>query len=172
MSKVCPRCKVTYYIAEKHFHKNRLNKDGLSSICKECKKQEQVYYKSIKQVEKVTKLCAYEECNKKFKVLATSKLQKYCCSYCGDKARKFKNGKDSFKFKRNFNNRFRTKFEEKTALNNKKRWSDAELKQLIKLANENLSWQEVGIKLKRKSRSCMRKHSDILKKRNIKKDKI
>ena len=161
MKKVCPRCKIEYQIADKHFHKNILNKDGLSSICKECKRKENIFSKSIKQVEKVTKICAFEDCNKKFKVLATNKLQKYCCEYCRDKANKFKNGKENFRFKVNFNNRFRTKIEEKTALKNNKRWSDTELKKLIKLANEYLSWSEIGKKLKRKSRACMRKYHYI-----------
>ena len=161
MKKVCPRCKIEYQIAKKHFHKNRLNKDGLSSICKECKREEHLYIKSTKPIEKVTKICAFEDCNKKFKVLATKILRKYCCNYCSNRAIKFKNGKENFRFKVNFNNRFRTKTEEKTAFNNNKRWSDLELKKLIKLANEDLSWSEIGKKLKRKSRSCMRKYHYI-----------
>ena len=46
MKKVCPRCKVEYQIAVKHFHKNRLNKDGLTSVCKECKRKENIFIKS------------------------------------------------------------------------------------------------------------------------------
>ena len=161
MKKVCPRCKIEYQIADKHFHKNRLNRDGLASVCKECKRKENIFIKSTKPVEEVTKICAFEDCNKKFKVSATNNLQKYCCTYCRDKANKFKNGKENFRFKVNFNNRFRTKIEEKIALNNNKKWSDIELKKLIKLANEDLSWSEIGKKLKRKSRSCMRKYHYI-----------
>ena len=161
MIKVCPRCKIEYQIADKHFHKNRLNKDDLASVCKECKIKENIFIKSINPVEKVTKICAFEDCNKKFKVLATNKLRKYCCEYCGNRANKFKNGKENFRFKVNFNNRFRTKIEEKIALNNNKKWSDTELKKLIKLANEDLSWSEIAKKLKRKSRSCMRKYHYI-----------
>ena len=161
MKKVCPRCKVEYQIADKHFHKNRLNRDGLASVCKECKRKENIFIKSTTPVAEITKVCAFEDCNKKFKVLATNKLRKYCCEYCGNRANKFKNGKENFRFKVNFNNRFRTKIEEKTALNNNKKWSDTELKKLIKLANEDLSWSEIAKKLKRKSRSCMRKYHYI-----------
>ena len=161
MKKVCPRCKIEYQSADKHFHKNRLNRDGLASVCKECKRIENIFIKSSNPVEIVNRICAFEDCNKKFKVLATNKQRKYCCTYCRDRASKYKNGKDNFRFKVNFNNRFRTRIEEKTALNNNKKWSDAELKKLVKSVNEGLGWSEIGKKLKRKSRSCMRKYHDI-----------
>lgn len=32
MKKVCPRCKIEYQIADKHFHKNRLNKDAVRYV--------------------------------------------------------------------------------------------------------------------------------------------
>lgn len=77
--------------------------------------------KAQNQQKKATKICAFEDCNKKFKVLATNNLQKYCCTYCRDKANKFKKMvKKILDLKVNFNNRFRTKIEEKIALNNNK----------------------------------------------------
>ena len=75
MAKVCPRCKMTYMFAEKHFHKDKSRKDGLNPICKKCKNEDSIFYKSKKIMQKplFTLTCDNEKCNTIFTTRRTDK---------------------------------------------------------------------------------------------------
>lgn len=158
MAKTCPRCKTMYINEKKHFHKNKLNKDGLSSICKKCKREETLFYRKAKEVV-IEKVCEFKECNNIIKT--TNNLRKYCCNYCRDRANKFKNGKDAFRNKVNFINRFKSHKEKATAKNYCKRWSDEEIKTLLNLRENGFSYREIGLQLGRQTASCSKKYYSI-----------
>lgn len=164
MTKTCPRCKSTYMFAEKHFHKNRLNKDGLSSVCKKCKSEEHIFYKSLKQ-KLEEKICAFDECDKKFQ--PTREFNIYCCETCRDKANKYKNGKQEYYDKKNFNRRFKVKKELENATNKDKNWSDTEIEILFEMRFNKKSFKEIGIKVGRTSNSCWKKYYNITKENGI-----
>lgn len=164
MTKLCPRCNSTYMFAEKHFHKNRLNKDGLSSVCKKCKSEEHIFYKSLNEKPK-EKICAFDECDKKFQ--PTREFNIYCCETCRDKANKYKNGKQEYYDKKNFNRRFKVKKELEKATNKDKNWSDTEIEILFEMRFNKKSFKEIGIKLGRTSNSCWKKYYNITKENGI-----
>ena len=155
MTKVCPRCKMTYMFAEKHFHKNRLNKDGLSSVCKKCKSEEHLYYKSLNEKPK-EKICAFVECDNKFQ--PTREFNIYCCVSCRDKANKYKNGKQEYYDKKNFNRRFKVKKEIEKATNKDKGWTSADIELLFKLIFDKKSFKEIAKELGRTSNACWKKY--------------
>ena len=158
MTKVCPRCKSTYMFAEKHFNKNKLNKDGLASICKNCRSEEHLYYKSLKQ-KLEEKICSFDECDKKFK--PTREFNIYCCETCRDKANKYKNGKQEYYDKKNFNRRFKVKKELENATNKDKNWSSSDIELLFKLRFDNKSFKEIAKELGRTSNACWKKYYNI-----------
>lgn len=164
MTKVCPRCKMTYMFAEKNFNKNKLNKDGLASICKNCRSEEHLYYKSLKQ-KLEEKICAFDECDKKFQ--PTSEFNIYCCKTCRDKANKWKNGKQEYYDKKNFNRRFKVKKELENATNKDKNWSSTEIEILFKMRFEKKAFKEISGELKRTSAACWKKYYNESKKRGI-----
>lgn len=158
MPKTCPRCKQHYVFEKKYFHKNKLNKDGLTSVCKNCKKEEYEFNKS-KNIKTFTKICEFNECKKEFTINVSFK--KYCCINCRDKANKYKNGREIFESKRNFKIRFERKKENEFASNNNKRWTTEEIETLIDLREAKVPYKEISLRLKRKSINCSRKYFDI-----------
>ena len=165
MTKVCPRCKSTYMFAEKHFNKNKLNKDGLASICKNCRSEEHIFYKSLKPSNLKVLNCKFENCKKIF--TQEHVLQEYCCVSCRDKANKYKNGKQEYYDKKNFNRRFKVKKELEKATNKDKNWSDAEIEILFEMRFNKKSFREIGIKLGRTSNSCWKKYYNVTKENGI-----
>lgn len=165
MSKTCPRCKMTYMFAEKHFHKNRLNKDGLASICKNCRSEEHLYYKSLKPSNLKVLNCKFENCKKIF--TQEHVLQEYCCVSCRDKANKWKKGKQEYYDKKNFNRRFKVKKELENATNKDKKWSDTEIEILFEMRFNKKLFKEIGIKVGRTSNSCWKKYYNITKENGI-----
>lgn len=159
MSKVCPRCESTYMFAEKHFHKNRLKKDGLASVCKKCKSEEHIFYKSLKPSNLKVLNCKFENCKKIF----TQKhaLQEYCCVSCRDKANKWKNGKQEYYDKKNFNRRFKVKKELENATNKDKHWSIGDIELLFKLRFNKKSFKEIAKELGRTSNACWEKYYNV-----------
>lgn len=164
MTKKCPRCKATYIFAEKHFHKNKRNKDGLSSVCKSCKKDEHIYYKSL-QVS-AERICKFEECNNVF-TLNKRKDQVYCCKTCRDKANKFKYGKQKYYDDKNFKRRFKAEKETEKATNKDKNWSSSEIELLFKLRFDKKSFKEIAKEIGRTSSACWKKYYNESKKRGI-----
>ena len=158
MTKVCPRCKSTFMFAEKHFNKNKLNKDGLSSICKNCRSEEHLYYKSLKQ-KLEEKICAFDECDKKFQ--PTREFNIYCCYSCRDKANKYKNGKQEYYDKKNFNRRFKVKKELEKATNKDKNWSSSEIEILFEMRFDKKSFREIAKELGRTSNACWKKYYNV-----------
>ena len=138
----------------KHFHKNRLNKDGLASVCRNCKKEEHLYYKSLKpKLEDIE--CGYFDCNNIF--TPEHVLQKYCCTYCRDKANKHKDGKEAFRTKANFKLRFKAKKAKEKAANYHKKWSEEDINILKNMKFNGFSSKEIGEKLGRTPLTCSRK---------------
>lgn len=164
MTKKCPRCGKSYIIPEKHFHKNKRNKDGLSSVCKSCKKDEHIYYKSLQVA--VERICKFEECNNVF-TLDKRKDQVYCCTRCRDKANKFKYGKQKYYDDKNFKRRFKAKKETENAINGDKGWKEEEINLLFKMRFEKKSFKEISMELKRTSPACWKKYYSESKKRGI-----
>lgn len=164
MTKKCPRCENSYIVAEKHFYKNKLNKDGLASVCKNCRSEEHLYYKSLKQ-KLEERICAFSECDKKFQ--PTRKFNIYCCKTCRDKANKWKNGKQEYCDKKNFNRRFKVKKELENATNKDKNWSSAEIEKLFKMRFDKKSFREIAKELGRTSNACWKKYYGESKKRGI-----
>lgn len=164
MTKKCPRCGNSYIMPEKHFNKNRLNKDGLASICKNCRSEEHLYYKSLKQ-KLEERICAFDECDKTFQ--PTSELNIYCCKTCRDKANKFKYGKQKYYDDKNFKRRFKAKKETENATNKDKNWSSAEIDLLFKLRFDKKSFKEIAKEIGRTSSACWKKYYNESKKRGI-----
>lgn len=158
MTKVCPRCEKTYMFAEKHFHKNKTNKDGLSSVCKECKKKEHLYYKSLKPKHD-KKICAFYECNNVF--YPTREFNIYCCSSCRDKANKWKKGKEEYYFRKNFNRRIKAKKELENSINRNKKWNNNDIKLLFKMRFDAKTFTEIGKELGRTTVSCRKKYYNV-----------
>lgn len=158
MSKTCPRCKKTYIFAEKYFNKNKASKDGLASICKKCRSAEHLYYKSLKpEKPKVEKVCSFKECDNTF-IPIMRDHQIYCCASCRDKANKWKNGKQEYYNKKNFNRRFQKKKELEKATNKSKKWSFSEIDALLKMRFNEKTFKQIGIKLGRTSTACWKKY--------------
>lgn len=149
---------------EKHFSKNKLNKDGLSSVCKRCKSEEHLYYKSLKQ-KLEERICAFVECDNKFQ--PTREFNIYCCKTCRDKANKFKYGKQKYYDDKNFNRRFKAKKENEKAINGDKGWKDEEINLLFKMRFEKKTFKEISMELKRTSPACWKKYYNESKKRGI-----
>lgn len=158
MSKTCPRCNKTYMLEKKYFYKNKSNKDGLASICKNCRKEEYLFYKKINS-KILTKVCEYKECNNTF--TTTLDFKKYCCVYCRDRANKFKNGKQTYRDKVNFKIRFNSFKELENATNYRKKWSIEDIETLLSMRDNGISFKEIGLKLKRKSINCWKKYNSL-----------
>ena len=154
-SKQCPRCKQTYMNGAKHFHKNKLNKDGLSSVCKECKKEENEHYRSFLKPKLEPIECSFYDCNNIF--TPTRSFQIYCCTYCRDKANKFKDGKEAFRTKANFKLRFKAKKAKEKANNYHKKWREDDINILKNMKFNGFSYDEIGDKLGRTPLTCSRK---------------
>ena len=168
MTKVCPRCKMTYMFAEKHFHKDKSRKDGLNPYCKKCSNEQYKFYGDLKKKPLLEKECDYSKCNNKFTTRMESK--RFCCSSCNSKAYQERKGLEDVRFRQNFLKKLNRKKEVRTI--SYKHWSFEEIEILMDNRKEGLQFKEIAKMLGRTSIACMTKHSDILKKRNIKKDKI
>lgn len=156
--KQCPRCKKTYMKAEKHFHKSKRNKDGLSSVCKQCKKDEHIYYHTFKKIEE-SKTCLY--CKKDF--VTTRSFQKYCNPKCGEKDRiENKYGKEMFYARKLFKKRFDNKKQRENAKNVRKTWTNKEVEMLKKLHFDGFSFREIGEKIGRTQVGCYKKWKGIM----------
>ena len=164
MTKKCHRCGNSYIMPEKHFHKNRLNKDGLASVCKKCKSEEHLYYKSLNEKPK-EKECAFVECDNKFQ--PTREFNIYCCKTCRDKANKFKYGKQKYYDDKNFKRRFKAKKETEKATNKDKNWSSADIELLFKLRFDKKSFKEIAKEMGRTSNACWKKYYNITKENGI-----
>lgn len=164
MTKKCPRCGKSYIMPEKHFSKNKLNKDGLSSVCKRCKSEEHLYYKSLEEKPE-EKECAFVECDNKFQ--PTREFNIYCCKTCRDKANKFKYGKQKYYDDKNFKRRFKAKKETEKATNKDKNWSSSEIELLFKLRFDKKSFREIAKEIGRTSSACWKKYYNESKKRGI-----
>lgn len=151
--------------AEKHFHKNRLNKDGLASVCKKCKSEERIYYKSLKPNNLKDLNCKYVDCQKEF--TQEHVLQEYCSKNCRDKANKFKYGKQKYYDDKNFKRRFKAKKETENAINGDKGWKEEEINLLFKMRFEKKTFKEISMELKRTSSACWKKYYSESKKRGI-----
>lgn len=167
MNKTCPRCNKTYMFAEKHFNKDKFKKDGLSSVCKKCRSDEYFYYKSLKPVvPKIEKVCLFKECDNTF-IPTTRNDQLYCCISCRDKANKWKNGKQEYYDKKNFNRRFQKKKELEKATNKDKSWSDADIKLLIKMRFDRKTFKQISEKVGRTSTACWKKYYELTNERGL-----
>lgn len=165
MTKKCPRCGKSYIIPEKHFSKNNLNKDGLASICKNCRSEEHIFYKSLKPSNLKVLNCKFENCKKIF--TQEHVLQEYYCVSCRDKANKFKYGKQKYYDDKNFKRRFKAKKETEKATNKDKNWSSSEIELLFKLRFDKKSFREIAKEIGRTSSACWKKYYNESKKRGI-----
>lgn len=161
MTKVCPRCKMTYMFAEKHFHKDKSRKDGLNPICKKCKNEDSIFYKSKKIMKKplFTLTCDNEKCNTIFTTRRTDK--KFCSKKCCDNKSYINRG---YSDKASFNARFeRSKENPKNA---RLKWKNKDIAKLIEMRDTKIPYKEIAKVLKRGVYACTIKY------KNIKKDML
>lgn len=166
-TKTCPRCNYTYtWINEsKYFNKNKANKDGLASVCKKCRSEEYAYYKSLKPSNLKVLNCKFEDCKKIF--TQEHVLQEYCCVSCRDKSNKYKNGKQEYYDKKNFNFRFKTRKELENATNKDKNWNDTEIEILFEMRFNKKSFKEIAKELGRTSNACWKKYYNVTEENGI-----
>ena len=168
LSKKCINCGEIHLMAKKHFHKDRSRKDGLKPYCKKCANEQYRFYGDLKKKPLLEKECDYSKCNNKFTTRMESK--RFCCSSCNCKAYQERKGLEDVRFRQNFLKKLSRKKEVRTI--SRKAWKFEEIEILMDNRKEGLQFKEIAKMLGRSSVACMTKHSDILKKRNIKKDKI
>lgn len=164
MTKVCPRCKSTYMFAEKHFHKDKSRKDGLSPTCKKCKNEDSLFYKSKIKVQKEMFIlkCEHEKCNVVFTTFRTDK--KFCCKKCRDNQFYLTKFKEGYGDKRAFKARFKRSKE--NPKNARLKWNKKDISKLIEMRDSKIPYKEIAKVLKRGVDAC------IIKYKNIKKDML
>lgn len=164
MSKECLKCKQTYLVPDKHFHKNKKMADGLNVYCKKCIQEMDKFNKEKKKQPKETRPCENEKCNNTFETRIKDK--KYCCPKCAAYSNNQKKSKDrDYRFKYEFQNKFKNK---KIRKNVFKRWTKQEDTKLINLRFDNHTFWEIAELLNRSYFSVGQRYRMLVKNLNIK----
>ena len=161
MAKVCPRCKMTYMFAEKHFYKDKTRKDGLQPYCIECAKKNTAYYEEIGKPPKEKRTCEYSKCNNTFETRKPNK--RFCCGSCNSKAYQERKGLEDVRFRQNFLKKLNRKKEPKP--NTRKIWTFEDVEILMDKRKLGMQFKEIGKILGRSSESCLNKYFLTQKKR-------
>lgn len=161
MTKKCPRCGNSYIMPEKHFHKDKNRKDGLLPICKICKNEDSIFYKSKKKIQKplFTLKCENEKCDN---VFTTSKPYKRFCSVkCRNNQFYLTRAENGYRDKRAFEGRFKRSKE--NPANSRLKWKEEDLIKLMSMKDNGYKFKEIANTLNRSVSSCSIKYSNITK---------
>lgn len=80
--KTCTICKIQKGVSD--FNKNKVRKDGLNNICKECsKKRSKLYYQENKEDHKKVIFARKKRIRERNQAILLDLLKSKCCSDCG-----------------------------------------------------------------------------------------